>query len=315
MKLLWVSKINQPAENFRISGFYEKPFDCSGEIVFLYDGMEWGAEKRPDTHFFAVAFGENGGEKRTSSLRIMPREKSLPLPHNWCVEQKGEEIVVDTARYAERETECLSVSVENGETVFKPHVMRHDYYMKTLVYNKNGISVVGDSTEFVRKVYNDAKTYTFQDLEVAIPKKSTKKLACRRKTDNAVLWEFRFTAYLYTQLVEHNGVLYFGTSGCGGHFYGIALRGGTLVADINTHGTEYFSLHEEKIYLVSERGDLLVYNPLKKDLETFEMPDRLRLCAGSEFLIKNNKLYALACNAPKKGAEISEYFAVCIDIS
>lgn len=52
-------------------------------------------------------------------------------------------------------------------------------------------------------------------------------------------WQLSCRGYLYTEMMLHNGNLFFGTDGNGGHFYVVNLKSGEVVADINTGGTNH----------------------------------------------------------------------------
>lgn len=84
------------------------------------------------------------------------------------------------------------------------------------------------------------------------------KMNCKFK-GNAI-WSFRHgVSFLYTNFFLYPGKIYFGTSGNGGHFYGLELSTGKMIIDINTGGTEHIAYIKNHAYLQC-RGDLICVN-------------------------------------------------------
>lgn len=86
-----------------------------------------------------------------------------------------------------------------------------------------------------KRIFNDAKVYSFGDKEVFM--QSPFMMSCRDKQNQKTLWKYKLSAYLYTEVEEYNDILYFGTAGKGGYFYGVSLNNGQTVFSYNTGQT------------------------------------------------------------------------------
>ena len=58
--------------------------------------------------------------------------------------------------------------------------------------------------------------------------------------NNQQLWKRSLKGYLYTDMIQNQGNVTFGTSGQGGHFYSVNIDTGETVFDFNTKGTSKF---------------------------------------------------------------------------
>ncbi len=68
--------------------------------------------------------------------------------------------------------------------------------------------------------------------------------------DGKLVWSISLKGYLYTEMTRYGDTIVFGTSGQGGHFYGLDLYTGEFVFDINTKGTERFCYSNGYFYIV-----------------------------------------------------------------
>lgn len=297
MDIRWITALNNAEDGVWVQTYnlYRRPILWKGAVVFFYGGLEREFENRPSSFLGASVYGREGDVQR-ALFRVTPKKKHPPIAAQWEVAQEDGSVFLDTGRYFK---ESGAVDAQNK-------------YLKLLRFSEVGFEVAGESVERSPMVFNDAKTYTFGELEVAIPKKSTRKLVCKHKHSGETVWEFHFVAYLYTEIIEREGILYFGTSGWGGHFYGVRLADGALVLDINTRGTEHFTVHEGKIYMVGEGCGLLRYDPASGSQELLQLPKKIGLVPEVDFLIADGNLYA-AAYLSKKDRPL-ELFAVCIEL-
>ena len=100
-----------------------------------------------------------------------------------------------------------------------------------------------------KRIFNDAKVYSFGDKEVFM--QSPFMMSCRDKQNQKTLWKYKLSAYLYTQVEEYNDILYFGTAGKGGYFYGVSLNNGQTVFSYNTGQTVHFVRSGEGVVSIS----------------------------------------------------------------
>ena len=71
------------------------------------------------------------------------------------------------------------------------------------------------------------------------------------KAKGIPIWEFRGRAYLYTDMVQWNNRVFFGTAGNGGYFYVLDLESGQNLVSIKTGGTRSFVQLGNLCYILS----------------------------------------------------------------
>jgi hypothetical protein len=353
MKLLWKNIIHRRDEELSVStlGLYNEPILFDGKVIFFYDGHDPKSKARPyiDDYIFAAAYDMKTGEKKDfHSFKLPTNEKRLALIDYWEITKLKDRIQINTGKYAEKtysyltlenvkneadagktddgdicffdenvKTETSVGKTEDGKCEWIKRVKDNNYYTKIIDYTEKGFEVVSDAPDGEKKVHNEAKIYKFDGYEVYIPKNFTRKLECKRTDTGEVVWIFKFPAHLYTELKEKDGIVYFGTAGNGGHFYGLNLKDGSKVLDINTHGTVRFSMYKNDIYLSSEFGNLLVYDTSTKAIREFEFDEWWWHIHGDvKLIIENDKLYTIAYE--QEGRTYERYpniYAICIDLA
>ena len=167
------------------------------------------------------------------------------------------------------------------------------------------LKVIGDAPEPLDNLYSDSKVYKFGNLEVYMH--SAFIMACREADSGKVIWKTKLGAYLYTDVDEKDGVLYFGTDGKGGKFFALNLADGSIKYSYNTKGTSNFLYYKDYVLLSDEKNKPILIDckdgSLYKRLEF----DKFEMSVYQQMLIDGNKLYAIA------GKENIPY-AVCTDI-
>ena len=111
-----------------------------------------------------------------------------------------------------------------------------------------------------KRIFNDAKVYSFGDKEVFM--QSPFMMSCRDKQNQKTLWKYKLSAYLYTEIEEYKDILYFGTAGKGGYFYGISLNNGQTVFSYNTGQTVRFVRSGERIIISDKKQKPILINAL-----------------------------------------------------
>ena len=111
-----------------------------------------------------------------------------------------------------------------------------------------------------KRIFNDAKVYSFGDKEVFM--QSPFMMNCRDKQNQKTLWKYKLSAYLYTEVEEYNDILYFGTAGKGGYFYGVSLNNGQTVFSYNTGQTVHFVRSGERIIISDKKQKPILINAL-----------------------------------------------------
>ena len=115
-----------------------------------------------------------------------------------------------------------------------------------------------------KQIFNDAKVYSFGDKEVFM--QSPFMMSCRDKQNQKTLWKYKLSAYLYTEVEEYNDILYFGTAGKGGYFYGVSLNNGQTVFSYNTGQTVHFVRSGEGIIISDKKQKPMLINALTGEI-------------------------------------------------
>lgn len=294
MQLLWKNLLcgKDDALSVYYYHLYEQIFFLQDTAVFFYGGMDKSGTPPYPKFLSAAAFDCLSGEKKCDAHNAC---KNLPIAASWDIVRQGDELLIDTGRFAD--------DALNGGRKYR-----------ILKFSNGQLSHCGRTPLCEKKIYNDDKIYTFGNCDVYIPPNKTRKLECRDKISGSVLWQFSFVGYLYTEIVEKGGVLYFGTAGQGGHFYGLSLADGALLHDINTHGTVFFCFYKGKIYMADATGGLLEYNPESKEQSLLKMPEKLALLGDVHFALNGGRLYAAAFKLQKSYDWPTDIYAVCFDL-
>ncbi len=105
------------------------------------------------------------------------------------------------------------------------------------------------------KISLEEDVFTFDDY--VISHKGEWGYHCHK--DGKRIWSVSLKAYLYTEMMRYGDTIVFGTSGQGGHFYGLDLHTGAVLFDINTKGTERYCYANGYFYVLScgKKGKLL----------------------------------------------------------
>ena len=115
-----------------------------------------------------------------------------------------------------------------------------------------------------KRIFNDAKVYSFGDKKVFM--QSPFMMSCRDKQNQKTLWKYKLSAYLYTEVEEYNDILYFGTAGKGGYFYGVSLNNGQTVFSYNTGQTVHFVRSGERIIISDKKQKPMLINALTGEI-------------------------------------------------
>ena len=157
-----------------------------------------------------------------------------------------------------------------------------------------------------KRILNDAKVYSFGDKEVFM--QSPFMMSCRDKQNQKTLWKYKLSAYLYTEVEEHNGILYFGTTGKGGYFYGISLNNGQTVFSYNTGQTVRFVRSGERIIISDKKQKPILINALTGEFIHSLDIGKNTIDYEQQMLWYKNRFYGIVRNKKK------DLSVVCIDI-
>ena len=151
---------------------------------------------------------------------------------------------------------------------------------------------IGQSPEPVAMIYNDSKVYRFGETEVYMH--SPFIMACRNIGSGEIIWKTKIGAYLYTEVKEENGIIYFGTDGNGGKFFSVNLSDGSMAYSYNTRGTSNFIFYKDYVLLSNEKDKPVLLN--RKDGTVFRAIefDSYKIPVYQQMIIVKDTLYAIA---------------------
>ena len=180
-----------------------------------------------------------------------------------------------------------------------------DSIAKVMEIRDTELIEVGNAPTPISQVYNDSKTYTFGDYIIRMASQFV--MECRSQSSGETIWKLKLSAYLYTEVEERDGILYFGTSGKGGRFYGVQLANGNVIFNYDTGGTERYAWYKESVLLSDRKRKPVLLNP--KDGSEVRRIDigKFKMHLYQYLHVKNDRLYVVA-----SGSDCMH--AVCVEI-
>lgn len=119
-------------------------------------------------------------------------------------------------------------------------------------------------------------------------------MECRSEKSGELVWKLRLTAYLYTEIEEQDGILYFGTAGKGGRFYAVSLEEGNVLLCYDTGGTVRYAWHENSIILANHKSKPIMLNSQKGYQEQQIDFGKFKFTVDQYMMVKDSRLYAVA---------------------
>ena len=157
-----------------------------------------------------------------------------------------------------------------------------------------------------KRIFNDAKVYSFGDKEVFM--QSPFMMSCRDKPNQITLWKYKLSAYLYTEVEEYNDILYFGTAGKGGYFYGVSLNNGQTVFSYNTGQTVHFVRSGKGIIISDKKQKPMLINALTGEIIHSLDIGKYTIDYEQQMLWYKNRFYGIVRNKEK------DLSVVCVNI-
>lgn len=117
-----------------------------------------------------------------------------------------------------------------------------------------------------------------------------------------MVWKYQGKGYLYTDFFRFEDVVFFGTAGCGGHFYILSLLNGKLLLDINTGGTSRIICSGAfcYIYLTGKKSALIKVDLRSHTIESLSLPKTATI--DSQLAINGDKIYMILYDV--KGSDL-----------
>ena len=289
MKLLWREPICKYSEGERCTfyNFYEKPFLSGDKAVWFHDFLT----ETYENVFSASVFDLKSGVHERFSIKFK-KGKGVPVAHCWEITERDGGYFIDPFKYGSPERFNKYCMFFDGKTIEKAPT----------------------STAPANKIFSDQKVFEFGNLRVKIAKNATRKLECTNSETGKTLWTFTFIGYLYTDVFEYDGIIYFGTAGQGGRFYGLNLLRGEVLHEINTHGTTRFTRHNGKFYFPAAGGELQEYDPESKTSQYLSFGKNTRAIDDVSMLVVNGNLYVVVAEKVLKNHEAYDFSLACVQI-
>ena len=283
----------------RVIGIYE----LDNHVVFLHSVLgdvppEQLTKATVFPQYIAADFFSPDFATRTQAFIVYNEKKTLFETCCKCVPLSGG-LLLNTMHY------------QPVGGVFRDH-NRQNTLAKLVDISGGSLRETGESPEPVAKLFSESQTHIFGDLAVRMV--SPFVMECRSLTANAVVWQLRLSAYLYTDIEEKDGALWFGTAGKGGHLYKVALQNGSIIFACDTGGTVSYIWHKKEVLMRDRKGEIVAI-----DCETGteqrrfapKLPgSRQRLDAMPKMLLSGGKLY-FAAHSRK---DFYDFYALCIDL-
>lgn len=111
------------------------------------------------------------------------------------------------------------------------------------------------------------KKYVFGDKEIRVTG-AMARIECYQ--NDKLRWKFNAWAYLYTDIIEKNGCIVFGTDGMGGRLYCLDIETGRAVSETKTHFSGFYDFREFNWHkgniVVYGKGTLVVVDPFTGEI-------------------------------------------------
>lgn len=164
---------------------------------------------------------------------------------------------------------------------------------------------IEDAPQPIQAIYNDHKCFIFGEIEVHMASRFI--MECRMCATKKILWKLKLSAYLYTPVEENKGILYFGTAGKGGRFYGVNAATGVVIFNYNTGGTVNFAHYNEQFIIADRKGKPILIDALDgTERQKIEF-GKFKITYDQYMLVNQDKLYAIVRG--KDGM-----YAICADL-
>lgn len=288
MKLIWRQPILKytDGEEAAVYNFYHTQFVREGRAVLFY--IFYIEDKIFRQVFAASVFDLKSGKNERFLIKFK-KGIGVPAPCCWKITESDGGYLIDPFAYGENSLRQFCLFFD-GKSIEK-------------IKRKKGRE---------RWISFQKKIFKFGNLRVKIAENATRKLECTNIETGARLWTFTVIGYLYTDISEYDGIIYFGTAGQGGRFYGLNLLSGEVIHEVNTHGTSSFTWFNNKFYFDGS-GYLLEYSPQSKDLSSFCFGKCNYVSYEVNILACDGKLYTVVAERVLKNQDAYDYTLACVE--
>ncbi len=285
---------NVPFCTHSIVGWYELPGETGGAdriacihfaSGFVDDMEQWKKDRMHTSYVLLDTFTEDFGERRQAVLQY--RSQAMLRASATLCYRDGNRFILNTQYYGGFEFSRGAIA-------------------KLIEVRDTSLVEMGDAIEPVGKVFNDAKTYTFGDYSVRMA--SDFIMECQSQNSGETVWKLKLSAYLYSEVEERGGLLYFGTAGNGGRLYCVSLADGNVVFSYNSGGTVCFEWYGGNILLADRKGKPVLLDSLTgNEMRRIDF-GKFTIGYGQCMMVRGDRLYALASGK-------DAIYAVCVDLA
>jgi hypothetical protein len=220
------------------------------------------------------------GHVRRVFTRLQPWSRSLW--HNQHTEcgVRGAKVILNTLRW----NSFLDLSGNWRDSY-------SDIMGRLFEIDETGIRDAGPAPDPDRQVYPDSKEYRFGQRIVRMA--SQFRMQCVDAASGPS-WVLKLNSYLYTEIEERDGILYFGTAGKGGRCYGVSLADGSVAFDVNTGGTVRYAWWNGRLVCPGRKGELLVLDRANGAVLAGIPLGKLKVQCDDPLLVVGDRLYTKA---------------------
>ena len=125
------------------------------------------------------------------------------------------------------------------------------------------------------------------------------------------VWSFRTQGYLYTDMIQYNNAVVFGTAGFGGHFVALRLTDGRPLFDINTKGTDRYLYDGKFFYTYAGGKNGLLAASLCGAVKTLPLPGATDY--DCPLCLDRDRILCLSCEKKSSSYTTVHLNTVCIE--
>ena len=179
------------------------------------------------------------------------------------------------AQYDKFDTSNFNHVIDCGDTVYIPFSGNegdNEIHITFVQVDKQSGKLIDNSPQrqesfaLFPNIYYTKKIYVFGDKTVKY--KSEHYIECLQ--NGKPIWQFKHWAYLYTDIIEKDGCVIFGTDGMGGRLYCLDLNTGKLISETKTHFSGFYDYNGFNWIgdnlVVYGKGTLAVLNPITGEI-------------------------------------------------
>ena len=178
-------------------------------------------------------------------------------------------------QYDKFDTSNFNHIIADGNTVFIPFSGiegNNEIQIKYIQLDKKTGKLIDSAPQrqetypLLPNTFYTKKNYAVKDK--IIKYKSEHYIECLE--NGKALWQFKHWAYLYTDIIEKNGCIIFGTDGMGGRLYCLDIQNGKLISETKTHFSGFYDFNGFNWYsddlVIYGKGTLAVLNPFSGEI-------------------------------------------------